>query len=253
MNAIANKDSDMCKNISIGFDENGQQVITYTKKGYGVMKTNRPLGAVRLELALDEAEISQSELARRIGARQPAISRIMTGETRNSHLISAIAKELNKTPEWLAGNVTADKTIALIHKNILVIDEAPFVLVQHYSANTNEDHPDAKSIVVVSSEQISNPENKEHLRFSIEPDRAMSPDIKQGASVIFNTSDTRITNGDMFVIKVGDTVCTRCLFSQHDGSILIRAKESDFPDYALSSTDDSFKVLGRVLFVTNKL
>lgn len=254
MNALDNLKFDVWKHITIDKDpEDGAQIITYRKKGYGVQTTKRPLGAVRLELALDEIDMSQSELARKIGSKQPAISRIIRGQTKNSHLINPIAKLLGKSPEWLAGNDTADKSIALIQENLIVIDNEPFAIVKHHMVDIDENAPDSKSIVIVGTEQLLEGQDKESLRFIIEPDRAMSPDIKQGASVTFDKSDKAISNGDMFVIKVGESICTRCLFTQPDGSILIRAKESDFPDYTIKKDDTSFKVLGRVLFVTNKI
>ena len=36
-------------------------------------------------------------------------------------------------------------------------------------------------------------------------------------------------------------------------TILIRAKESDFPDYTISRSEESFSILGRVVYVTNKI
>jgi phage repressor protein C with HTH and peptisase S24 domain len=90
------------------------------------------------------------------------------------------------------------------------------------------------------------------LHFIEEPERAMQPDIKQGSIVTFNSNDISIKNGDIFVIRIGETVCSRILFSQPNGDILIRAKEPDFPDYVVKPQDASFTILGKVVFVTNR-
>jgi plasmid maintenance system antidote protein VapI len=50
----------------------------------------RPLGAVRLELVLDELKMSQSELARRIDSGQSTINKIIGGETRNSTYLNPL-------------------------------------------------------------------------------------------------------------------------------------------------------------------
>ena len=62
-----------------------------------------------------------------------------------------------------------------------------------------------------------------------------------------------ITNGDMFVVQTGNQIFTRCLYVQPNNSILIRAKESDFPDYTISRSEESFSILGRVVYVANKI
>ncbi|ENV14689.1 hypothetical protein F965_00035 [Acinetobacter schindleri NIPH 900] len=261
MNTVQNgQDFDVWKNIKIEEDEvEGGQIITFVKKGHGIRKTKRPLGAVRLELALDEAKMSQSELARRLNVGQPAINRIITGKTRNSNLLPLIAKELGKNQLWLAGNEPNDKSIAMIQDDFLVIDNEPFIIVKHYS-NGNSDNSDtenlsidAKGIVILAKDQLPEIANVEGLRFIYQPDRAMAPEIKSGASVTFDTHDTEIINGDMYAIQVGNIECSRCLFVQPDGSILIRAKQADFPDYTINNTDSNFKVLGKVVFVSNKI
>lgn len=255
----SNKNVSVWESIKIEEDkEKGGQVITYIKKGHGAQRTKRPLGAVRLELVLDELKMSQSELARRIESGQSTVSKIISGETRNSHLLERIAKVVGKNKDWLAGNDTSDKNIAVINNNSLVIDQSPFTIVNHYNYGrddiqlSNIEQKEAKSIVIISNDQIANIKDKE-LRFIIEPDRAMSPEIKAGACVTFDTLDKNITNGDMFVVQTGNQIFTRCVYVQPNNTILIRAKESDFPDYTLSRDDEGFNILGRVLYVTNKI
>ena len=68
-----------------------------------------------------------------------------------------------------------------------------------------------------------------------------------------DTLDKNITNGDMFVVQTGNQIFTRCLYVQPNNSILIRAKESDFPDYTISRSEESFSILGRVVYVANKI
>lgn len=262
MNALSenntNKASDIWDKIKIEDDkEEGGQVITYTKKGHGTIKTKRPLGAVRLELTLDELDISQSELARRIGSGQSTISKIVNGETRNSNLLEKIAEVVGKSKDWLAGDDIRDN-IAVINNNTLVIDQSPFTIVKHFHHGRDDiqlseiEQQEAKKIIVISNDQIPNMKDRS-LSFIFEPDRAMSPEIKAGACVTFDTLDKTITNGDMFVVQTGHQIFTRCVYVQPNNTILIRAKESDFPDYTLSKDDEDFEILGRVVYVTNKI
>lgn len=50
-----------------------------------------------------EREISQSELARRVGVSQQTIFKLATGQTLNSRYLHLIARELGTTPAYLAG------------------------------------------------------------------------------------------------------------------------------------------------------
>lgn len=49
--------------------------------------------------------LSQSELARRVGVKQPSIARLLKGETRSTSVLVELARELGTTPEFLTGEV----------------------------------------------------------------------------------------------------------------------------------------------------
>lgn len=59
--------------------------------------------AARLSQALAERGIDQSMLARRVGATQGTISKIIQGTTRNSRYLPRIAHELGVSLPWLMG------------------------------------------------------------------------------------------------------------------------------------------------------
>lgn len=59
--------------------------------------------AERLAKRSKDRNISQAELARRVGMTQPAMNQLFTGVSRTSRKIGAIARELNTTPEYLEG------------------------------------------------------------------------------------------------------------------------------------------------------
>jgi transcriptional regulator with XRE-family HTH domain len=57
----------------------------------------------RLRERMNEEGISQAELARRVGVRQPTIFKLLTGENAGSTHIHKIARELGTTPAYLTG------------------------------------------------------------------------------------------------------------------------------------------------------
>lgn len=232
--------------------------ITYIKKGYGKQTTQRPLGAIRLELALKEENMSQTELANQIGVNQPTINKILDGTTKRSRYLPSIAKALNKNVSWLSGLEPDDKNNAIVNNNLLAINNQKFFIIPKYNKNYDsipnsiDEGMDTTESIIVSERDTPATIDPNHLQFIYEPDRAMSPDIKTGAIVTFNNQDLNMTSGNIFVIEHGNTVCTRFLFFQPNGDILARAKETDFPDYLITPNQENFKILGRVVFVTNK-
>lgn len=57
----------------------------------------------RIKDRMEELGLSQSELARRVGVRQPTISRLLLGEAAGSKHLHVIARELGTTPQYLTG------------------------------------------------------------------------------------------------------------------------------------------------------
>jgi transcriptional regulator with XRE-family HTH domain len=59
----------------------------------------------RLASLMRERNISQSELARRVGVSQQSIGKLVTGASSGSRHIGRIAEELGTTPAYLVGQV----------------------------------------------------------------------------------------------------------------------------------------------------
>lgn len=57
----------------------------------------------RIQERMDSLDISQSELARRVGIAQPSINRLLAGEVQNPRFLHLIVRELQTTPEYLTG------------------------------------------------------------------------------------------------------------------------------------------------------
>jgi len=57
----------------------------------------------RLAERMQIAQLSQAELARRVGMSQQAVGKLVNGESRSSPNLHKIARELGTTPAYLAG------------------------------------------------------------------------------------------------------------------------------------------------------
>lgn len=59
----------------------------------------------RIKLRLEQQQLSQSELARRVGVRQSTINQLVSGESHSSRYLHKIARELRTSPAYLTGEV----------------------------------------------------------------------------------------------------------------------------------------------------
>lgn len=69
--------------------------------------------AERLTARMKKMGLSQSELARRVGVKQPTISSLASGDSHTSGKLHAIARELEATVDWLEG-LTDDPSAGVI-------------------------------------------------------------------------------------------------------------------------------------------
>lgn len=236
------------KNLNVVKNDNG--TITYTKKGYGSITTSKPLSAVRLELILDELDISQTRLAEMIEVEQPTISRIITGKSKHSRYLPTIAEKLNISLNWLSGFDEENTSFSNINGDNLNIDGYSFLMINEYKDGATQ-HSVNDNMIILSASNIPAQIDQENVSFIQQPDRAMAPDIKANSIVIFDRSDKRISNGDLYVVQIMDSIFTRFLFNQPNGQILIRSKDSDFPDFNVSPNDGTLKIIGKVFMSMN--
>ncbi|WP_309659672.1 helix-turn-helix transcriptional regulator [Sphingomonas sp. SORGH_AS_0802] len=66
----------------------------------------------RIQQRLDLIGMSQAELARRVGMSQGAMNNLIGGRSRSSTRLHSIARELNTTPAFLAGETDDPKSDA---------------------------------------------------------------------------------------------------------------------------------------------
>lgn len=68
-----------------------------------------------LKAALARSGLTQSELAARVGLKQPSIGRLLSGETKTTRVLDMIAAVLDTSPAYLRGETTDPDRGALPH------------------------------------------------------------------------------------------------------------------------------------------
>lgn len=85
--------------------------------------------------------------------------------------------------------------------------------------------------------------------FSVSGD-SMVPRLYHGDSVLFDTSDTEVRNGKIYVLRIGDDTLVKRLFQQSDGFVRVTSDNRADPQYAdFSVRQDEIEVIGRVRWV----
>lgn len=77
---------------------------------------------------------------------------------------------------------------------------------------------------------------------------SMEPDITDGDVVMFDTSRTEIQDGRVYVIQVDGRELVKMLHRRPGGQVLVQSRNEAYPSYTVSSEQDGFRVLGRVIW-----
>lgn len=81
---------------------------------------------------------------------------------------------------------------------------------------------------------------------------AMEPTIKEGARVIYDSSEAELQDGKMYMLKINETFCVRRVQLTLDGGINLLSDNANYPPQELSKDKVSvLEVLGRITSITN--
>ena len=81
---------------------------------------------------------------------------------------------------------------------------------------------------------------------------AMEPTIREGARVVYDSSEKELADGKMYMLRINDTMCIRRVQVTLDGGINLLSDNSSYPPQTLTKDRaDTLEVLGRITAVTN--
>ncbi|WP_424411428.1 XRE family transcriptional regulator [Pasteurella sp. PK-2025] len=143
--------------------------------------------SARLLSLMEEKGISQAELARRIGIKQPSVYKILSGETRNPTKILEIATALGVDPNWLkTGEGSRDTSLIVSEPNAehkLKVDHLSVSAIAGYNGFSNEDYPDIIRSIYFSEMgllEIIGRRSSEGIYLINIPTDSMAPTINKG-------------------------------------------------------------------------
>lgn len=220
--------------------------------------------AERLTLAIEHAQITKAELARRVGISAPSVNGWFSGKAkflRGENLLAA-AKALGVSETWLATGKGAMH--APTHTSVR---EAPVSYVAHIETTpgyvrfdlfeggagmgagiVNQDYPE-----VVKTIEVAEWEVRRKLGYLPKPGRiqiitgrgpSMRPKLEDGDIVWIDTSCDYFDGDDYYLINIGGETQIKMLQKRGDGLYVVSVN-TDFPAYRLDPGDVS--ILGKAL------
>ncbi|WP_332762584.1 XRE family transcriptional regulator [Pseudomonas koreensis] len=235
-----------------------------------------PTLADRLKYAMEQLNLSQTDVAKLSGCSQATIFKIVDGQTRESRKTGAIARGLNLSLSWLEnGDMPATVTPIVRHQEKPV---GPLVLdpVSAWDSNTplNDDEveiPLFKQVEISAGagRTAVQAEYGRVLRFSlatlrqcgVDPanalcapvtGRSQEPLILHGATVGIDRGMTRVIADHLYAIEQDGALRIKFLERLDGGGLrLISYNQSEHPDetYTFEQfVEQQMKVLGRVFW-----
>lgn len=207
--------------------------------------------ADRVIEAREDAGIEKpAALAKIIGVSPSAIYQIEIGKTKslNPETLFKLSEALNVSAEWLRTGIGAKK-----------LDPATGVVIPLWQAEAAAGHGvnngNAEQIGGLSFRAHSlNKKNicKSTAHILYVRGDSMKPRLNNGDAILFDTSQTEIKEGKVYVIQWGDETLVKRLFKELNGSIRVVSDNSadpSFRDRIVKPGTQEFRILGRVRWI----
>lgn len=212
---------------------------------------------VRLETALAQSGLSQSELARRVGISQPAIAHLLSGRSTSSVHLLAIASELGVSVAYLQGltddpkegfvPVMSDERVTekLDLQGIKEIDLAYGLGGQYLDVQAVQESTVWFPGAFLRQYTKSAPE---HLRFCRGDGDSMVPTIGHHDIVLFDMSQNHLNRQNaIWVVAVADIGMIKRVRAEPDGSYVLMSDNKLVDPQVV--VDGEMHVIGRVVAV----
>lgn len=237
----------------------------------------------RLIYARTRLDMSQGEVAKAAGMKQPSYGQIESGETKRSKFIYDIAKVLKVSPEWLidgVGDIDSPKKvtkpvdyIAAPYEEYIVIGgktDYPLVEISYTDlagscggGYANGDHPEQKGMLGFTVEFLREndlPINGDGLLLMHACGDSMGYTIPHGTLLLVNTKENTydsFISGKIYIFNAdGEMICKRA-FKNLDGTVTLVSDNPDksrYPDQIINKTTFSnFNLFARVRYTFAKM
>jgi len=218
---------------------------------------SKGITAQRLEEAMEERGLDQSELARIVGCSPAAINQILSGKTRNSRFLPVIATRLGKPLSYLQGasNDPDDygpRSADLIDSDEVQIDSIDLAYGMGGTFLDSDAVEVSKSTFSRGWLRQYTESPPEHLFSATGVGDSMYPTIHDRDGIIADRSRRRIDQGDrIWAIVFGGFGMIKRLRPMPDGTVRIMSDNPQVSDEI--ATDGDLTIIGRVVAIVRSV
>lgn len=209
----------------------------------------------RLTSLMYEKGISQAELARLIGIKQPSVFKILSGETRNPKKILEIATALNVDPHWLkTGEGDPDPSYRIVEVSepqnpntvrIDILDVEASARNGAYLSPTEQGLLSQEFDLTFFRQQFGRADAK-HLKLITVKGDSMAPTLESGDLLYVDISENYFAADGLYVFTFdGQTFIKR--LQKVGKEMLVISDNPTYKEWTFTQDDDVF-IHGRVIF-----
>lgn len=209
----------------------------------------------RLTSLMYEKGISQAELARLIGIKQPSVFKILSGETRNPKKILEIAAALNVDPHWLkTGEGDPDPSYRIVEVSepqkpntvrIDILDVEASAGNGAYLSPTEQGLLSQEFDLTFFRQQFGRADAK-HLKLITVKGDSMAPTLESGDLLYVDISENYFAADGLYVFTFdGQTFIKR--LQKVGKEMLVISDNPTYKEWTFTQDDDVF-IHGRVIF-----
>ena len=209
----------------------------------------------RLTSLMNEKGISQAELARLIGIKQPSVFKILSGETRNPKKILEIATALNVDPHWLkTGEGDPDPSYRIVEVSepqnpntvrIDILDVEASAGNGTYLSPTEQGLLSQEFDLTFFRQQFGRADAK-HLKLITVKGDSMAPTLESGDLLYVDISENYFAADGLYVFTFdGQTFIKR--LQKVGKEMLVISDNPTYKEWTFTQDDDVF-IHGRVIF-----
>ena len=209
----------------------------------------------RLTSLMYEKGISQAELARLIGIKQPSVFKILSGETRNPKKILEIATALNVDPHWLkTGEGDPDPSYRIVEVSepqnpntvrIDILDVEASAGNGAYLSPTEQGLLSQEFDLTFFRQQFGRADAK-HLKLITVKGDSMAPTLESGDLLYVDISENYFAADGLYVFTFdGQTFIKR--LQKVGKEMLVISDNPTYKEWTFTQDDNVF-IHGRVVF-----
>lgn len=197
---------------------------------------------------------NRSAFARAVGVKPSAISQIEDGQTKTlrGKTLTGYCRASGFNAEWLADGKGPREP------NRVRDQGADYIAVPVRNGKASAGHARPSSDVAEIGSILFRPRSMakkgispQHAEVWYVSGASMFPRLREGDAVMFDSADTSVLDGKLYVIDWGGSIYVKRLYRELDGHVRVVSDNPapEFRDRLVQPEDPGFKVLGRVRWI----